>query len=78
MIHAWLGYYSRESLVRWIIITLVARFPHIFIYTFGGEKLLSNPYGVIIAGAAIAAVVYLFAVVYLKRKRRKNTGEKQG
>ena len=76
--YAWLGYYSREPLIKWIIITFVARFPHIFIYTFGGEKLLSNQYGVIIAGAAIAAVVYLFAVVYLKRKRRKNTEGKQG
>ena len=75
--YAWLGYYSREPLIKWIIITFVARFPHIFIYTFGGEKLLSDQYGVIIAGAAIAAVVYLFVVVYLKRKRRKKTGETQ-
>ena len=71
--YAWLGYYSGENLFKWFVITFIARFPHIFIYTYGGEMLVSNQYGVIIAGAAIAVVVYLFVVMYLKKKH-KNTG----
>ena len=67
--YAWLGYYSGENLVTWILITFLARFPHIFLYTFGGEKLLAKQYGVLLAGAAFAALVYLAAVMYLKRKK---------
>ena len=67
--YAWLGYYSGENLLTWILLTFVARFPHIFIYTFGGEKLLSNQYGVIIAGAVFAVLVYILVVVFLKKKR---------
>ena len=69
--YAWLGYYSGENLIKWIIITFIARFPHIFIYTYGGEMLVSNQYGVIIAGAAIAVVVYLFVLLYLRKKHGK-------
>ena len=69
--YAWLGYISGEKLWLWVIITFIARFPHIFIYTFGGEKLLSNQYGVIIAGAIIAVVVYFVVIVYLKKKRNQ-------
>jgi uncharacterized membrane protein YdjX (TVP38/TMEM64 family) len=68
--YAWLGYYSGESLIKWIIITFVARFPHIFIYTFGGEMLLADRYGVIIAGAIIATIVYFGVAVYLKKKKQ--------
>ena len=69
--YAWLGYYSGEKLLVWIIITFIARFPHIFIYTFGAERVLSNQYGFIIAGAVIATIVYAVVVIYL-RKRKMN------
>ena len=67
--YAWLGYYSRENLIEWIVITFLARFPHIFIYTFGGEKLLTDQYGVIVAGAVFAVIVYFLVIIYLKKKR---------
>lgn len=70
--YAWLGYYSGEGLIKWIIITFIARFPHIFIYTFGGEKLLSNQYGVIIFGAVVAVVVYVGVVIYLRKQKGQN------
>ncbi len=69
--YAWLGFYSGENLIKWILITFIARFPHIFIYTFGGEKLVSNQYGVLLVGVAIAAVVYLGVAIVLKQKRDK-------
>lgn len=73
--YAWLGFYSGENLLKWILITFIARFPHIFIYTYGGEKLVSNQYGILIAGAAIAIIVYLCVAVALKKKREeKNNG----
>lgn len=70
--YAWLGYYSGEGIIKWFLITFIARFPHIFIYTFGGEKLLSNQYGVIIFGAVVAIVVYLGVAVYLKKKHSRD------
>ncbi len=66
--YAWLGYYSKEKLAMWFIITFIARFPHIFIYTFGGEMMVSNQYGIIIAGAVIAIIVYVFVVIFLKKR----------
>lgn len=72
--YAWLGYYSGENLAKWIIITFVARFPHIFLYTFGGELLVSNQYGILIAGAVFATVVYLGVVIYLRRKQCNENG----
>lgn len=74
--YAWLGYYSRENLLSWIIITFIARFPHIFIYTYGGEKLLSNQYGVIIAGATVAVVVYIFVLFYIRKRKKKMMGDR--
>ncbi len=74
--YAWLGYYSKEGLLTWIIITFIARFPHIFIYTFGAERVLSNQYGFIIAGGVIAVIVYLIVLVYI-RKRKKESGIKE-
>ncbi len=71
--YAWLGYYSGESIAKWIMITFIARFPHIFIYTFGGEMLLSDRYGIIIAGAVIAIIVYFVVAVYLKKKHLNAT-----
>lgn len=67
--YAWLGYYSGENLIQWFLITFIARFPHIFIYTYGGEKLVSNQYGVIVAGGVIATIVYVFVVIYLKKRK---------
>lgn len=66
--YAWLGYYSKENLPIWFLITFIARFPHIFIYTFGGEMMVSNQYGIIIAGAVIAIIVYFFVVIFLKKR----------
>ena len=66
--YAWLGYYSKENLSIWFLITFIARFPHIFIYTFGGEMLVSNQYGIIITGAVIAIIVYVFVVIFLKKR----------
>ena len=70
--YAWLGFYSRENVVEWMIITFIARFPHIFIYTYGAEKMLDNQYGYIVAGAVIATLVYLVMAVYLKRQKNNN------
>ena len=72
--YAWLGYYSGESLTKWLIITFVARFPHIFLYTFGGEQLVTNQYGILVAGAVFATVVYLVVVIYLRRKQCNENG----
>jgi uncharacterized membrane protein YdjX (TVP38/TMEM64 family) len=65
--YAWLGYYSKENLLQWMIITYIARFPHIFIYTYGAEKVLDNQYGFIIAGAIIATAVYAVVMIRLKK-----------
>ena len=72
--YAWLGFYSKENVIQWILITFVARFPHIFIYTFGAEKMLENQYSYIAAGAIIAVVVYL-TVAMLIKKKTVNSGE---
>ena len=72
--YAWLGYYSGENLAKWLLITFVARFPHIFLYTFGGELLVSNQYGILVAGAVFATIVYLVVVIYLRRKQCNENG----
>lgn len=69
--YAWLGYYSKETLPEWIIITFIARFAHIFIYTMGAEKLLDNQYAFIIAGIIIFAAVYIGLAIILKMKKSK-------
>ncbi|WP_026653110.1 TVP38/TMEM64 family protein [Butyrivibrio proteoclasticus] len=68
--YAWLGYYSEESLLKWVFITFIARFPHIFLYTYGGEKLMSNQYGLLIAGGIFAVILYAFVIVFLKKKKK--------
>ena len=70
--YAWLGYYSGESLIKWMLITFIARFPHIFIYTFGGEKLLSNQYGILVAGGVIATIIYVIIIIVLKKKQNND------
>ncbi|MBQ7615915.1 MAG: TVP38/TMEM64 family protein [Butyrivibrio sp.] len=67
--YAWLGYYSGESLPVWIIITFIARFPHIFLYTYGGEKLMSNSYTVLIVGGAFAIILYGVVLVILRKMK---------
>lgn len=67
--YAWIGFYSKESLPVWIILTYVFRFPHIFVYTFGGELLMEKNYAILIAGAAFAILVYLGLMLYLKKKK---------
>ena len=74
--YAWLGYYSEETLPVWMIITFIARFPHIFLYTFGGEKLLSNQYGIIIGGGVFATVLYAGMLIVLKKMKDNNGREK--
>lgn len=71
--YAWLGYYSGENVLKWVLITFICRFPHIFVYTFGGAMLLENNYGVIIAGAAFAILVYMIVFLRLKKKHRDST-----
>lgn len=66
--YAWIGFYSKESLPVWIILTYIFRFPHIFVYTFGGELLMEKNYAVLIAGAIFAILVYSGLMVYLKKK----------
>ncbi len=65
--YAWLGYYSKENLPTWIILTYICRFPHIFIYTFGGAMILEKNYTALAVGATIAVLVYVLLMVYLKR-----------
>ncbi len=66
--YAWLGFYSKENLIQWIIITFIARFPHIFLYTYGAEQVLDNQYGFIVVGGVIAVIVYLVVMLRLKKK----------
>ena len=66
--YAWLGYYSEEPLIMWIPLTFIARFPHIFLYTYGGEQLMSNKYMVLILGGAFATLVYAVVLMLLKKK----------
>ena len=69
--YAWLGYYSEETLPVWIIITFIARFPHIFLYTFGGEKLMSNQYGILIGGGVFAVILYAVMILVLKKLKKQ-------
>ena len=66
--YAWLGYYSEEPLIMWIPLTFIARFPHIFLYTYGAEQLMSNKYMVLILGGAFATLVYAVVLMLLKKK----------
>ena|GEM_PF-1222222 len=65
--YAWLGYYSGESLAEWFIITFIARFPSILLYTYGGEKIMSNQYAILVIGGIFAALVYVVAAFYVKK-----------
>ncbi|MBP3280003.1 MAG: TVP38/TMEM64 family protein [Butyrivibrio sp.] len=68
--YAWLGYYSKENLLTWIILTFVCRFPHIFVYTLGGAMILEKNYAALIAGGSFAVLVYALLMVYLKKKHK--------
>lgn len=66
--YAWIGYYSGENLITWILLTFICRFPHIFVYTFGGAMLLEKNYFVLICGSCFAVLVYFILMLYLKKK----------
>ena len=70
--YAWLGYSSGENLLQWIPITFICRFPHIFVYTFGGAMLLQKNYTVLIIGATFAVVLYGAIMLYIKKTRLNN------
>lgn len=70
--YAWLGYYSEENVIEWIVITFLARFAHIFLYTLSGEKLVTNNYGLLILGGVIAVVVYLVMTIHVKRTKEND------
>lgn len=72
--YAWLGFYSGENVIMWLLITFVARFPHIFLYTFSAEKMIDQQYGLFVLGAVIAVLVYLVVVVYLKKNKEQGKG----
>lgn len=65
--YAWIGYSSGENVITWILLTFICRFPHIFLYTFGGAMLLEKNYFVLIGGACFAVLVYFFLMLYLKK-----------
>ncbi len=70
--YAYLGYYSEEKLIVWILLTLVFRFPHIFLYTYGGAMLISNQYSLLVLGAVIAIIVYVVAALFVKKEKRRS------
>lgn len=69
--YAYLGYYSEERLVVWMLLTFIFRFPHIFLYTYGGAMLISHQYSLLIVGALIATIVYVVALLFVKKERRR-------
>lgn len=75
--YAWLGFYSKENVVEWILITFIARFPHIFLYTYSAEKMIDQQYGLFIIGAVIAVLVYLVVAIDLKRKNTKSKNNEE-
>jgi uncharacterized membrane protein YdjX (TVP38/TMEM64 family) len=70
--YAWLGYSSKENLLQWIPITFICRFPHIFVYTFGGAMLLQKNYTVLIIGATFAVLLYAGIMLYIRKTRLNN------
>ncbi|WP_026493427.1 TVP38/TMEM64 family protein [Butyrivibrio sp. XPD2002] len=72
--YSWIGFYSKEKVMTWMIITFIARFPQIFLYTYGAEKVLENQYGYIIAGGIFATLVYLVLVLHIKKIRKEKDG----
>ncbi len=73
--YAWFGYYSEENLITFMIITFIARFPHIFLYTFGGAMLVEKQYGILIIGAVFAILLYAGLTLYLKKKKSASSKE---
>ncbi|AOZ96612.1 Uncharacterized membrane protein YdjX, TVP38/TMEM64 family, SNARE-associated domain [Butyrivibrio hungatei DSM 14810] len=71
--YAYLGYYSEEKLIVWIILTLIFRFPHIFLYTYSGAMLISNQYSFLVLGAVIAIIVYVVAALFVKKEKEGNS-----
>ena len=69
--YAWLGYYSEESLLKWFVITFIARFPHIFIYAYGGEAITEHSYVALFIGGGIAVIVYVVTFFYIRSKKSR-------
>ncbi len=69
--YAWVGYYSGEGVIQWFVITFIARFTQIFIYTYGGSKIADNQYIALILGSIFAVLVYVFAALYFRRKHKR-------
>ncbi|WP_029230680.1 TVP38/TMEM64 family protein [Butyrivibrio sp. VCB2006] len=67
--YAWVGYHSKEKVGTWILLTFICRFPHIFIYTFGGAMILEKNYAVLIAGGSFAVLVYVVLMIYLRKNK---------
>ncbi len=70
--YAWFGYYSGEKVMMWMVITFIARFPHIFLYSYGGNKIQEQQYGVLILGAIIAVLVYVVILLRIKKLRKED------
>ena len=68
--YAWFGFYSNENLITWILITYLARFPHIFVYTFGGNQLGNHNYAILAVAAAFAVLLYAAIMLWLRKKKR--------
>ncbi|WP_408071246.1 TVP38/TMEM64 family protein [Butyrivibrio sp. JL13D10] len=68
-IYSWFGYYSEENVLTWIIITFVMRFPNIFLYSLGGNKIQQQQYGVLIIGTAAAVLFYVVIFFRMKKLR---------
>ncbi len=69
--YSWIGYYSKENVLTWMLITFIGRFPQIFLYTYGAEKVLENQYGYIIGGGIFATLVYLVLALRIKKRRKE-------
>ena len=68
--YSWIGFYSKENLAQWMIITFICRFPNIVLYSISAERMADNSYALFVIGAVLAVVVYIVAAVYLRAKRK--------
>lgn len=75
-IYSWFGYYSEENVLTWILITFVMRFPNIFLYSFGGNQIQQQQYGVLIIGTTLAVLFYVF-IFFKMKKIRKSRDSKE-
>ncbi len=71
--YAWFGYYSKETVLEWIIITFVARLPHILIYTTAGSRLTNHEFWPFILGALFTTTSFVIMFFVLKRKNKRDS-----